>query len=45
MYVVISDLDICRNVTDIGTATKAGMQAGGIEDLVLAVYLISRMFM
>ena len=45
MYVVISDLDICRYVSDTGTAIEAGIPAGGIKDLVLAVSLLSNIFM
>ena len=33
------------NISDIGIAIKAGIQAGGIRDLALAVCLISNMFM
>ena len=33
------------NVSEIGTAIKAGVQAGGIKDLLLAVCLISSMSM
>ena len=33
------------NVSKICTAIEAGIQVGGIRDLVFAVYLISSMFM
>ena len=45
LYVVISDLDICRYFSDTGTVIEAGIQAGGIKDtwyiIVLAVCLMS----
>ena len=43
-YVVFSDLDICRYVSDTGTAIEAGIQRDGIKDLVLAVCLMSNIF-
>ena len=42
MYVVISDLVICRYVSDTSNAIEAGIQAGRIKALVLAVCLMSK---
>ena len=38
-------LQVGMNVSKICTAIEAGIQVGGIRDLVFAVYLISSMFM
>ena len=44
-WIIQVDLDVCRYVSDIGTAIEAGMQAAGMKYLVIADCLIRSMFM